>query len=465
MIDLFPLKARLAGKAIGVLGLGISGLPVADACRAAGIDCLLWDDKEEQRDAAKTAGGALRDFAKSGFTNVGILCPSPGVPLDHPAIVAAQAASVPVMGDMELFHLSLKSKKTIGITGTNGKSTTTALIGHILQGAGRKAAVGGNIGHAVLTLDPPGKDGFFVLEMSSFQLDLCPTFAPDIAILLNISPDHIDRHGSLENYIAAKEKIFRGTGTAVIGVDDAPSREMATRLRQKGERTVIPLSVERPMMKGVFVSHEGILFDGPFKILDLHTCPNLQGQHNWQNAAAAYAALRAAGLHVDDIVKGLHSFPGLAHRQNIVTVFHGITYINDSKATNDQAASMALRTYAPIYWIAGGKSKGAGYGFCEKHLARVRHAFLLGAAENEMAQWLEKHRIPHTRCGDLAHATDAAHKLAQSERLSHATVLLSPACASLDQFKNYEERGDAFCAQVLALTHAHTPKTEKGALR
>lgn len=471
MISLAPLKKHFE-KPLAILGLGKSGMPVFDACKKAGIECVLWDDKEEARKAASEKGAAVKNFTNSDMSKYAALCMSPGVPLTHkphPAAKAAQEAGVEILGDIELFHRAKPDNKTIGVTGTNGKSTTTALIGHILKEAKVESATGGNIGEAALTLPDLSKDGVYVLELSSYQLDLCPAFAPDVSVLLNLSPDHLDRHGDMAGYAEAKERIFRGKGTAssgpsgvaVIGIDDDHCRAMAERVRAKGERAVVPVSCKKPLMRGVYTSDAGILFDGPFKIVDLHTCPNLRGMHNWQNAAMAYAACRALGIKADDIVRGLHSFPGLAHRQSVVTVFHGITYINDSKATNDQAASMALGTYAPIYWIAGGKPKDGGYAYCEKHLNRVRHAFLIGEAEDEMAKWLEKNKINVTRSHTLEAAVKSAHQMAQQERLSHAVVLLSPACASFDQFKNFEHRGEVFTTLVKSLTHVAI--TTKGA--
>lgn len=448
MINLAPLKVRF-DKPLAILGLGKSGMPVVEACRAAGIDTVLWDDNESARIAA---GGNSVDLTTADFSQFSALCATPGIPLSypapHPAVARALAAGLEVLGDIELFHLAKPKVRTIGITGTNGKSTTTALITHILKEAGVPCAMGGNIGEPVLTMPDLPKNGIYVLELSSFQLDLCPTFAPDIAVLVNIDNDHLDRHGTMGEYVAAKTRIFRGKGEAVISLDDAWSVKIEEALRRQGDRHVNAASFKKPLPHGIFVSFDGILFDGNHKLLDLGTCRTLQGQHNWQNAALAAKACALAGVEHATIVRALHSFPGLAHRQSIVAVHHGITYINDSKATNDQAASMALKTYAPIYWIAGGKSKGSGYALCEKHLDRVRHAFLIGTAEDEMALWLESRKVPFTRCGTLEVATEKAHKLAELEKLTHAVVLLSPACASLDQFKNFEHRGDVFTAIV-----------------
>jgi len=463
MIDLSPLKPALQDKPILVVGLGKSGMPVYEACSAAGIKTLLWDDGEAARKAAADKGATLQDPATLDFSTISLLCLSPGIPLTHPqphpAVTKAKEAGIEVLGDIELFHRAKPRARTIGITGTNGKSTTTALIGHILKEAKVPSAVGGNIGEAVLTLPDLGDDGIYVIEMSSYQTDLSTTFAPQISLLVNLSPDHLDRHGDMAGYIAAKERMFRGAGLAVISLDDEGSVGVYDRLKKQAQRKITAVSCERPLMHGVFVSEEGVLFDGKTKIITLHTAKALKGKHNWQNAAMAYAACRDAGLDVESITKGMQSFPGLIHRQNFVTAINGVAYINDSKATNDQAAAMALRTFDPIYWIAGGKGKEGGYADCEKYLSHVRHAFLIGAAEEEMAVWLEGKNVPLTRCGVLERAVAEAHALAQKdaaarvddEKREKPVVLLAPACASLDQFKSFEHRGDVFVALVKAL--------------
>ena len=449
MIDLTPLKFQLKGKPVAIVGLGRSGLHTYEACKAAGIETVLWDDNPAARKGLQT-----EDLTKADFSRFALLCLAPGIPLTHPqphpAVLQAHKAGCPVVCDIELFHLAHPSIKTIGITGTNGKSTTTALVGHILKTAGVESAIGGNIGEASLSLPQLSPKGVYVFELSSYQLDLCPTFSPDIAVLINISPDHLDRHGGMGGYIAAKKKIFRGTGTAIIGLDDNWSRQIYGDIANTARRD-IPVSVEKQLSEGVCVTADGILKDNGKAIFDLKECRTLQGKHNWQNAAMAYAACIALGITVADIITGFKTYPGLAHRQNIVAVHNGVAYINDSKATNDQAAAMALRTYNPIYWIAGGKPKDGGYPDCEPHLGHVRHAFLIGEAEDKMAVWLEEKKIPFTRAGMLEKALNAAHKMAQAEKRQNAVVLLSPACASFDQFKNFEQRGDAFVEQVRKL--------------
>lgn len=460
MIDLSPIKEQLQGKPILVVGLGKSGLSVFEACRKAGIETALWDDNPEGCKQAESMGAKLADPAAADFSTYAFLCLAPGIPLTHPkphlAVEKAQAAGIEIIGDIELFHRAKPKARTICITGTNGKSTTTALVGHILRETGTPSTVGGNIGEAAMTLPDLEGGAIYVFEMSSYQADLCTTFQPGISILINLSADHIDRHGTMAGYVAAKERIFEGPGVAIVSMDDEYCLGVTERIRKKARRRVISVSVERPLTSGVFVSKEGVLFDGKDKVVNLNTCRSLQGQHNWQNAAVAFAACREAGIAPADIVKGMQSFAGLAHRQNIVAVIGSIPYINDSKATNDQAAAMALRTFDPVYWIAGGRPKEGGWTECEKHLERVRHAFLIGEAEEEMTAWLQSKNAHHTRCGTLDKALEAAHRMAQEEKREQAVVLFSPACASFDQFKNFEHRGDAFVSLVQKLK-AETP--------
>ncbi len=447
MIDLRPLKPQLENKPIAIVGLGKSGLATHHACVAAKIETVLWDDIPAIRERFLT-----EDLRQADFGRFSLLCLSPGIPLTHPqpspCAVQAQQAGCPIVCDIDIFHRAYPHMKTIGITGTNGKSTTTALISHILKTAGIESAVGGNIGRAALDLPQLSDNGVYVFELSSYQLDLCPTFAPDISILINLSPDHIERHGDMAGYIAAKKKIFRGNGTAIIGIDDDWSKEVYADIKKTQRKT---LSISCDGAADIAVSPDGILAG-----FDLKQCKNLQGPHNWQNAAMAYAACKAQGVSDATIFEGLKSFPGLAHRQNIVAVYNGINYVNDSKATNDQAAATALRAYDPIYWIAGGKPKDGGYPDCEKYIGHVRHAFLIGEAEEKMAAWLETQKVPFTRCGTMDRALAEAHAMAQQEKCKNASVLLSPACASFDQFKNFEQRGEIFSDLVAKLASVKT---------
>lgn len=456
MIDLSPLKPQLGGKPVAILGLGASGLPVFEACKHAGIDTVLWDDNADKRAAAEKLGAVCRDFTNGDMSPFSLLCLSPGIPLTHPAphpaVIRAKEAGIEVTGDIELFHRALPDARTIAVTGTNGKSTTTALIGHILQHARVPVAVGGNIGTAALSLDPLPENGYYVLELSSYQLDLLHGFEPTVSVLLNVTPDHLDRHGGMQGYAAVKERVFRGKGAGAVAIDDDYTAGIFARAKKAGTRKMTAVSCLRPLQYGVYVSSEGKMFDGAQGIVNLNTCPALKGRHNWQNAAVAYTACRAAGVAAAVIAEGLQTFPGLAHRQKIITAVNDVTYINDSKATNDEAAAVALGTYKPVYWIAGGRSKGSGYAACEKHLSHVRHAFLIGEAATEMAAWLGRHNVAYTMCQTLDKAVAAAHQLAQKEQRDHAVVLLSPACASWDQFASFEQRGDAFAAAVRDLT-------------
>ena len=453
MIDLKPLQSQLMDKPIAIVGLGKSGMYAYEACKAAGIGTVLWDDNPAVVAEAVKKGACVEDLTSADFSRFSLLCLAPGIPLTypkpHPVVLQAQEAGIDIVCDIELFHHAYPAIKTIGVTGTNGKSTTTALIGHILKTADISSAVGGNIGDAALSLPQLSDQATYVFELSSYQIDLCQKYVPDISVLINLSPDHLDRHGGLEGYVAAKERIFRKEGSAVIGIDDEESLKIYERLVKSGSRKVVPVSCETNLSDGVSVTEGGILFHDGVEILDLNPCKTLSGKHNWQNAAMAYAACRLNGVSVPDIVQGLGSFPGLAHRQKIIAVHNGVTYVNDSKATNDQAASVALRTYNQIYWIAGGKPKDGGYADCEKYIDHVCHVFLIGEAQKKMAAWLKTLNVPFTLSDTLDRALIAASVMASTEKLQNAVVLLSPACASFDQFKNFELRGDAFVDLVM----------------
>jgi UDP-N-acetylmuramoylalanine--D-glutamate ligase len=450
MIDLRHLK----GKRFAVMGLAKSGLATAKALMAAGVEILAWDDGEAGRAAATAAGIPLTDLNTSDLAGIEALLLSPGIPHTFPkpnaVALLAKAAGIPIIGDIELLYKAQPKAAYIGITGTNGKSTTTALIGHILGLTGQPVQVGGNLGTPVLTFEPLGEGGIYVLEMSSYQLELAPSVAFNVAVLLNVTPDHLDRHGGMDGYISAKRRIFqhpRRSHTAVIGVDDTHCRKIYDELEASLECAVVPVSTSQ-VTKGVYVL-DGKLYDGGSEpVIDLNTIAALPGRHNWQNAAAAFAATHAASVPVETILEGLRSFPGLAHRQQLVAEQDGIRFVNDSKATNADAASKALVCYDPIYWIIGGLPKEGGLDGLESFMPRIRHAFVIGQASEQFATWLDAHGVPYTRCGDLETAVPAATDLARTEALSGATVLLSPACASWDQFKSFEHRGEVFAALV-----------------
>ena len=447
---------------LAVFGLGASGVAAARALAASGARVAAWDDKDSQRRAARERGIALTDLYKSGFSELDALVLAPGVPLTHdphPIARRAQAVNKPIIGDIELLTEACPRARFIGITGTNGKSTATALIGHILDEVGYDTRIGGNLGPPALAFDPPGKDSVFVLELSSYQLDLTVKAAFDIAVWLNISPDHLDRHGGMDGYVAAKRRIFRDradprrTQTAIIGVDDARSAAVRDDMEAREAWKVVSISATRRLERGVFVRN-GALYDAiddaAWCVCDLTGIPTLPGEHNWQNAAAAYAAARAIGIAPEAAAAAMTSYPGLPHRMERVATIGGVLYVNDSKATNADAAARALACYRPVYWIAGGQAKGDGLGAALPFAGRIRHAFLIGDAEAAFAAAL-KDIVPATRCGALADALSEAHRMAQREKLPGAVVLLSPACASFDQFRNFEDRGNIFRKLVQAL--------------
>jgi UDP-N-acetylmuramoylalanine--D-glutamate ligase len=440
---------------VAVLGLARSGLAAAEALQRGGARVLAWDDAPAKRDAAAARGVPVVDLATADLAGVKALVLSPGIPATFPTphkiAARARSAGIEIIGDIELLALSCRTARYAGITGTNGKSTTTALLGHILKAAGIRVAIGGNLGIAALLLETLGADGVYVLEMSSYQLELTKSLAFDVAVLLNITPDHLDRHGGMDGYIAAKERIFAGQSArqaAIIGVDDVICRGIAAKLAAAGHK-VVPISAETATPGGVYVV-EGQLIDDTDHaqrgVLDLAEAERLPGRHNWQNAAAAFAAARALGVAAADAVQGIKSFPGLAHRQELVATIDGVRYINDSKATNADATAKALACYDDICWIAGGVAKEGGIASLASYFPRIRHAFLIGEAAPAFATTLAG-KVPSTRSGDLATALRQAHDAARQG----GTVLLSPACASFDQFTDFEARGDAFRRLVEAL--------------
>ncbi|MDX1974175.1 MAG: UDP-N-acetylmuramoyl-L-alanine--D-glutamate ligase [Rickettsiales bacterium] len=442
-------------KAVGVFGLGKAGEATIAALVAGGAKIYAWDDNDASRAAAEKSYGSriqLLPYESWPWAELQALVLSPGVPLTHPAphgvVALAHRHQRPVIGDIELLYQAQPEARYIVITGTNGKSTTTTLIGHILKTAGMSVQVGGNLGTAALALEPLGKDGVYVIEASSYQLDLLASTHFDVAVFLNITPDHLDRHGSMEGYIAAKMHIFdRQTkdDVAVIAVDDDYTRRIAAELSQAH---LVPVSAHQPVKQGVYVE-EGVLIDGK-KRYDISQIATLTGRHNWQNAAVAYSAARAVGIEPEVIYRAMQSFGGLRHRLQGVATIRGVRFINDSKATNADATRNALDPFESIYWILGGKSKAGGIESLTSYLPKIAHAFLIGAASDEFAQTLEG-KVPYTRCGTLAVAVDKAAAMAWKDGKKDAVVLLSPACASFDQWKSFEQRGDAFCDMVAAL--------------
>lgn len=452
MIDLEHFASTLQRKPVAVFGLGLSGIATVKALRRVNVEVLAWDDNAANHDEPRRAGATLVPLSAEELSECACLVLAPGIPLvhkPHPVVEAARSVNTPIIGDIEILHRCGYTRRTIGVTGTNGKSTTSALIAHIINIIGGNAALGGNIGVPALALELPPPDGVFVLELSSYQLDLCPTFAPDIAVLLNVTPDHIDRHGSMENYIAAKEKIFRGKGDAVIAVDDDITAEIFKKYAD-GSRDLVPVSVSSRTPGGVYVEGN-VLFDDMddknVEIGSLAGITTLAGRHNHQNTAAAYAAARLAGLAPEEIFEAIKTYPGLPHRQYPVRVINGVIYINDSKATNADSTAKALACHRNIYWILGGRPKEGGLNGLEPYMDRIRRAFLIGEAADDFAAWLEKHGVAYEISGSLDVAVLSAHRAAQKDRGQPGgagTVLLSPACASFDQFKSFEDRGAQF---------------------
>jgi len=440
---------------VGVYGLGLSGLACVRALLAGGAHVLAWDDKQACRDEAARIGANLHDFAAQGFDkDTQALIVSPAVPLTHPAphpiVQAARAANIPIIGDMALFAEAHKEfhapAPIIAITGTNGKSTTTALITHLLNACGYDAQMGGNIGKPVLDLMPPHKSGktIYVLELSSYQIDLSPNFAPHIAILLNLTPDHIERHGDYANYIAAKWQMFENlpaSAHAIIGIDGEREAALAAQYAKQGKAQLHTIAgTDKP--QATIYAKGTVLYDKAGALGDFANIASLQGAHNLQNAAAGFAALRALNIAQDKLLNAFADFPGLAHRLQPVAHHQNIHFINDSKATNAEATSKALAAFENIYWIAGGQSKQGGIESLSNQFQHIRYAYLIGRAAEEFAFVLGEN-VPHKIAGTLDKAVPAAAQ--DAARAGGGVILVSPACASFDQFENFETRGDAFC--------------------
>ncbi len=461
-------------RTYAVMGLGRSGIVAARALAASGARVLAWDDGAAGRDTVRDLPGVeVVDLAARGLDDVDALILSPGIPHTHPnphpVAAAAKALERPIIGDVELLLRAMPDRRVVAITGTNGKSTTTALIGHVLSHAGLPVEIGGNLGRPVLEFEDPGRDGVLVLELSSYQLELTPSLAPTVAVWLNLTPDHLERHGGLEGYIAAKRRIFAHQmpgALAVVGVDDTPSREVAEDLRRAGQK-VIEISGEDAVVGGVYADADDLIdarSGQPHKVASLSAAATLPGTHNAQNAAAAAAACLALGLSRETVAGGIAGFPGLAHRQERVATIDGVAYVNDSKATNADATARALACYSSIYWIAGGRAKEGGVAGLTPLLKRVRRAYLIGESAGEFVRQIDD-RCPTVLCGSLESAVRQSHLDAHREGLRDATVLLSPAAASFDQFASFEARGDRFRALVLGLVDGGngSPQSERQA--
>jgi UDP-N-acetylmuramoylalanine--D-glutamate ligase len=452
-----------ADKKVAVFGLGKSGLLAAGALIKGGADVVVFDDDAKMLADAASAGLNTQDLRELDWSTVAALVLAPGVPLTHPephwAAALAEKAGVEIVGDIELFcrerAKSGQKCPLIAITGTNGKSTTTALIAHLLKSAGHDAQMGGNIGVPVLALEPFAPGRAYVLEVSSYQVDLAPSLKPTVGILLNVSEDHLDRHGTMENYAALKALVPASVepgGTGVIGVDDRYTRAAADRIERAGKK-VVRVSVLAPVRDGFYAEGGRILRAVGGKahpVAQLAGIGSLRGAHNAQNAACAIVACGALGLDLPAIQKGLVSFPGLAHRMQQIGRKGNVLFVNDSKATNADSAARALASFTDIFWIAGGKPKTGGITGLAEFFPRIRKAYLIGEAANEFAKTLEG-KVPTEISGTLSAAVDAAARDAAASGSKEPVVLLSPACASFDQYPNFEVRGKAFSELVLAV--------------
>ena len=446
-----------ASRPLGVMGLGKSGCSAVAALQAQGRTVWAWDDGEPARQAAQAAGLTLTDLHTADLSALDLLVWSPGIPhilpRPHPVARHARAAGVPVVCDVELLLQRNPLAKVVAITGTNGKSTTTTLIAHLLRHAGLRVEVGGNLGIPALDLAPLGADGVYVLELSSYQLELLDQAQVDVGVLLNITPDHLARHGDMAGYAAVKAGLFarlRETGTAIIGVDDRYCAEIAANLplAQRVRVSVCGQDAE------IMVETQHLLDQRDQMRLDLSDLPRLPGQHNRQNIGMAVAACRALGVSPTDLTDGLRCYPGLAHRQEWIDTVDGVRHINDSKATNADATEKALVCYDTIYWILGGQAKEGGIESLTPLFSRIRRAFLIGEAAPAFAETLTAGQVAFESCGTLERAVPQAQAAALADGVADPVVLLSPACASWDQFRSFEHRGDCYRALVAALPRA-----------
>ncbi|MCT4554611.1 MAG: UDP-N-acetylmuramoyl-L-alanine--D-glutamate ligase [Pelagimonas sp.] len=463
---MIPVRG-FGGAVVAVLGLGRSGLSAARALRAGGAHVLVWDDNVSARDAAEAEGFEPRQLTRAGaFDDVAALITSPGIPhlypTPNPVIRAALEAGVPVDNDIGLFFRSFggpewdkfdRLPKVIAVTGSNGKSTTSALIHHLLDSSGRESQLAGNIGRGVLDIDPPGDGGTVVLELSSYQTDLARSLTPDVAVFTNLSPDHLDRHAGHGGYFAAKRRLFAegGPDRAVIGVDEDEGLYLAGQLSEgRGDDRVIRISSASKLQGpgwNVF-AQKGFLSEWrkgrQVASIDLRDIAGLPGAHNHQNACAAYAATRALGLAPREIEAGLRSFAGLPHRSQLIAEAGGVRYVNDSKATNVDSALKALQAFKGIRWICGGLMKEGGLEALAPGLANVTKAYVIGREAQGFAL-----QLPGVEA-EICTSMEAAVARAMAEAQPGEVVLLAPAAASFDQYDNFEQRGDDFSAQVQA---------------
>lgn len=443
----------LAGKQVAVVGLAGSGLVVARALQAAGAEVTGWDDGEAARQKAAAAGVQVADLQAADWSGFAALVLSPGIPLTHPkphwSVLRARDAGVAVTGDVDLFFqeraVHCPKAPVLAITGTNGKSTTTALAHHTMRAMGIDAAMGGNIGVPVFDLPPFEPYRHYVIECSSYQIDLAPHLAPTVGVHLNLSEDHLERHGTMENYAAIKARLVEASDHAIVGVDDLLSSRMADRLEREGHE-VTRISATHTLAHGVYAVGSAIWLareGAQDKLLDVGGVASLRGAHNAQNVCAVVAALLKLGCDPTRLGEAICSFPGLAHRMEPVASYRGVSFINDSKATNADAAARALASYQTIYWILGGRDKSDGIDGLNGFFSKIVKAYLVGEAQDRFATTLDG-KVAFERAETIERAVELAARDALAARHDGAAVLLSPACASWDQFASFEARGDAF---------------------
>ena len=460
--------STFAAQTIALFGLGGSGLSTARALLAGGALLTSWDDSVAAREKAEAEGlgESLFDLRQSDWSRFSALVLAPGVPLTHPephwTVVMAQQAGLEVIGDIELFcrerAVHAPGSPLIAITGTNGKSTTTALAAHVLREAGYDVQMGGNIGVPILDLEPPSPDRIHVVECSTFQIDLAPSLQPSVGVLLNLTPDHLDRHGTMENYAGIKQRLVEASDYAIIGRDDAWSEAIFQHLKQQGQAVVGVTNTRSQALASICYDAGRLrrVFALPNMktleevLVDLARAPALRGAHNGQNAAAVFAACERLGLPHDEIGLAMRSFPGLAHRMEQIGKRGKVLFVNDSKATNADAAEKALLSFDPIFWILGGKAKEGGIEPLRPLFGRIAKAYLIGEASADFGKTLGPD-VAYEFCGSLDVALKAAARDAALSEAEEPVVLLSPACASYDQFANFEKRGDAFREQVKLL--------------
>ncbi|MEM8771616.1 MAG: UDP-N-acetylmuramoyl-L-alanine--D-glutamate ligase [Pseudomonadota bacterium] len=450
-------------KSVGVFGLGVSGIATCEALAASGASVYSWDENAKAREKTKDTEYLAEHPKEWPWKDLAALIVSPGVPLHHPKphtiVRKAQIEKVEVIGDVELFARAVNAMpererpRIAAVTGSNGKSTTTALIGHMLQEAGEEAYLGGNIGEAILSLPEPDARVIYVLELSSFQLDLTHSLRANAAAFLNLTPDHLDRHGTVDAYFEAKKRIFRNQtpdDLAIVSVDDVYGERLCTEMTARGAVKMAPISARATLGRGVYALKDSIYlnFDGKAsKAGELGDAQGLRGPHNRQNAVAALAVATHLGVSPAIAMKAARSFRSLPHRLEEVGRAGKVVFVNDSKATNADAAARALAAFDDVYWIAGGKAKDGGLSALTGRLHNVRKAYFIGDAANAFSEQVGD-EIAHDVCNDLSRAVSAALRDAAASDAPAPVVLLSPACASYDQFRNFEERGDRFRALV-----------------